>query len=183
MRAHTPRKSQKELQYSWLQRSTRGKSTCQSIAQQLPGINIFKTIRHWNSKENLSQNHRFSITFGHLLDPWTPSGRHLAAKAKPNEFWTPFLLVFWWIWGTLGYPFGSLLAENREKLYLGHLFFRFLKGSPKNTEKCVWFLTPSNLLDWALVWARTPCSLSTHNPNSLQKRYQKWSQNTRFGHL
>ena len=116
MRAHMLQNKQKELQYNWLQRSTRDKSTCQSIAQQLPGINIFKTIRHWNSKENLSQNHRFSITFGHLLHPWTPSGRHLAAKAKPSEFWTPFLLDFWSIWETLGYPFGSILAEKPSKI-------------------------------------------------------------------
>ena len=127
MRAHTPRKSQKELQYSWLQRSARGKSTCQSIAQQLPGINIFKTIRHWNSKENLSQNHRFSITFGYLLDPWTPSGRDLAAKGKPSEFWTPFLLDFWWIWGTLGYPFGSILAGKPSKNISRAPFFEILE--------------------------------------------------------
>ena len=130
-------KSQKGLQYNWLQRSTRDKSTCQSIAQQLPGINIFKTICHWNSKENLWHNHRFSITFGYLLDPWTPSGRDLAAKGKPSEFWTPFLLDFWWIWGTLGYPFGSLLAENRQKWHLGHFFLRFWKRSSENTEICM----------------------------------------------
>ena len=45
-------------------------------------------------QRNLSQNRRFPITFGHLLDPWTPSGRDLAAKGKPDEFWAPFLFDF-----------------------------------------------------------------------------------------
>ena len=78
-----------------------------------------KTIGHWNSKENLSQNHRFPITFGHLLDPWTASGRDLAAKGKPIEFWTPFLPDFWGILGTLGHPFGALMVEKHKKLHPG----------------------------------------------------------------
>ena len=134
MRAHMLQKKQKELQNNWLQKSTGVKSTCQSIAQQLPGISIFKPIYHWNSKENLSQNHRFSITFGHLLDPWTPSGRDLAAKGKPSEFWTPFLLDFWWIMGALGHPLDHLWQKNCKKWYLGHLFLRFWKRSSNNTE-------------------------------------------------
>ena len=142
MSAHTLQKSQRGLQYNWLQRSTRGKSTCQSIAQQLPGINIFKTIRHWNSKENLSQNRWFSMTFGHLLDPWTPSGRDLAAKGKPNEFWTPFLLDFWWIWGALGHPFGPPLAEKLQKMTSGAPFFEILEEVFKKHRNLYDFWSP-----------------------------------------
>ena len=70
MSSHARKKTERS-QYKGLQRNTKGKGTCQSIAQQLPGINMFKTRCHQNSKENLLQIHRRSITFGHLLASWT----------------------------------------------------------------------------------------------------------------
>ena len=76
----------------------------------------FHTICHWISTETSSHNHRFLRPFGYLLDPWTPSGRDLAAKWKPSEFWTTFLFDFWWIWEALGHPFGLLSAEKLQTM-------------------------------------------------------------------
>ena len=69
------------------------------------------------------------------LDPfWEGSG----SQGKPSEFWTPFLLDFWLIWGALGYPFGSLLARKNVKNDIrGTCFLRFWKSSSKNIEMCM----------------------------------------------
>ena len=114
------------------------------------------------------------------LDPfWEGSGSQRETEWILDTIFTRLLVDLGNPWVPLWIPFD----RKKVKKYIQGTFFWDSGRALQKTPKFVWFLTSSNLLDWALVWARAPFSLSTHNPKSLQKRNQKWLQNTHFGHL
>ena len=58
------------------------------------------------------------------LDPfWEGSG----SQRETERILDTILLDFWWIWGALGYPFGSLLAEQPSKITSRAPFFEILE--------------------------------------------------------
>ena len=83
------------------------------------------------TKSSISDH--FWPPFGPLDPFWEGSG----SQRETERILDTILLDFWWIWGALGYPFGSLLAEKPLRMTSRALFLRFWKSSSKNTEICM----------------------------------------------